>query len=59
MIKVINEIDIRKASDVERCRILIAIIKRRSGIYTRYKNSLVGKKYDEISGCNVAVYKKV
>ena len=40
MTKVINENDIRKASNIERCRILIAIIKRRSGIYTRYKNSL-------------------
>ena len=40
MIRVISEFDIRKASNIERCQLLIAIIKRRSGIYTRYKNSL-------------------
>ena len=40
MIKVISEIDVRNASNIERGRLLIAIIRRRSGIYTRYKNSL-------------------
>ena len=36
MKKVINEEDIRKASDIEKCKLLIAIIKRTSNIYTRY-----------------------
>lgn len=40
---VINEIDIINASNIERCKLLIAIIRRRSGIYTRYKNSLRGE----------------
>lgn len=40
MIKVINENDIRIASNIERCRLLIAIIERTSNIYTRRKNTL-------------------
>lgn len=44
MKKVINEEDIRKANNVERCRLLIAIIKRTSNIYTRHKNTLKEKK---------------
>ena len=40
MIKVINENDIRIANNIERCRLLIAIIERTSNIYTRYKNTL-------------------
>lgn len=40
MKKVINEEDIRKADNAERCRILIAIIKRTSSIYARYKDTL-------------------
>ncbi len=42
MIKVINENDIRIASNIERCRLLIAIIERTSNIYTRRKNTLKG-----------------
>ena len=40
MKKVINEKDIIEANNMERCQILLAIIKRTSNIYTRYKNSL-------------------
>lgn len=40
MKRVIKEEDIRKANDLERCKLLIAIIKRTSNIYTRYKNTL-------------------
>lgn len=40
MKKAINEKDIRKSSNVERCKLLIKIINRTSIIYTRYKNSL-------------------
>lgn len=40
MKRVINEEDIRKANNLERCKLLIAIIKRTSNIYTRYKNTL-------------------
>lgn len=40
MIKVINEEDVRKANNIERCQIILAIIKRTSNIYTRYKNTL-------------------
>lgn len=43
MKKVVNEQDIKKASNIERCQILIAIIKRTSNIYTRYKHSLSKK----------------
>lgn len=46
MKKVINETDVRNASNIERCRLLIAIIKRTSSIYTRYKNSLKGGVYE-------------
>ena len=46
MKKVINEEDIRKSNDLERCRLLISIIKRTSSIYTRYKNSLKGGVYE-------------
>ena len=40
MIKVINEKDVRRANNIERCKILIAIIKRTSNIHTRHNNSL-------------------
>lgn len=40
MKKVINEEDIRKANNIERCKLILAIIKRTSSIYTRYKNAL-------------------
>lgn len=40
MKKIISDKDIKKANNIERCRMLIAIIKRTSDIYTRYKNSL-------------------
>lgn len=40
MKRVINEEDIRKANDLERCQIILAIIKRTSSIYARYENSL-------------------
>lgn len=46
MQKVINEEDIRKSSNIERCKLLIAIIKRTSSIYARYKNSLKEGKYE-------------
>lgn len=36
MKKVINEKDIIKANNIERCQILLAIIKRTSNIHTRY-----------------------
>ncbi len=44
MKKVINEEDIRKANNLERCRLILAIIKRTSNIHTRYKNTLKEKK---------------
>lgn len=47
MKKVINEEDIRKASNTERCKLLIAIIKRTSSIYTRYKNTLKEEKSEK------------
>lgn len=37
MKKVINETDVRNASDIERCKF------RKSNIYTRYKNTLKGE----------------
>lgn len=40
MKKVINEEDIRKANNLERCQIILAIIRRTSSIHTRYKNTL-------------------
>lgn len=40
MRKVINEEDIRKANNIERCKLILAIIKRTSSIHTRYKNTL-------------------
>lgn len=52
MKKVINEEDIRKSNDLERCRLLIAIIKRTSSIYTRYKNSLKGGVYEQYNERN-------
>lgn len=36
MIKVINEEDVRKATEIEKCEMILAIIKRTSSIYTRY-----------------------
>lgn len=42
MRRVINEKDIREASNLERCQMILAIIKRTSNLYTRYKNSLRG-----------------
>lgn len=47
MKKVINEQDIRKASNIERCKFLIAIIKRTNSVYARYKNTLKEKKYEK------------
>ena len=44
MKKVINEEDIRKASNIERCQIILAIIKRTSSIHTRYKDTSKEKK---------------
>lgn len=50
MRKMINEKDIRKANDIEKCQIVLAIIKRTSSIYTRYKNTLKGcKNMNEIT----------
>lgn len=40
MRKVINEEDIRKANNIERCKLILAIIKRTSIVYARYKNAL-------------------
>lgn len=40
MKKVINEADIKNASNAERCKLILAIIKRTSSIHTRYKNAL-------------------
>ena len=40
MKKVINEEDIRKATNLERCKLILAIIKRTSNIHTRHKNAL-------------------
>lgn len=40
MKKVINEIDIKNASNLERCQIIIGIIKRTNNIHTRFKNTL-------------------
>lgn len=42
MKKVINENDIKKANNAEKCKLILAIIKRTSSIYTRYKNTLKG-----------------
>lgn len=44
MIKVINEEDVKKATEVEKCEMILAIIKRTSSIYARYKNTLKGCK---------------
>lgn len=38
MIKIINELDIRKASDIERCQIIIGIIQGKN-IYKNSKTS--------------------
>lgn len=38
--KIINEEDIRKANNIEKCELLISIIKRTSNIYSRHENSL-------------------
>ena len=60
MIKVISEFDIRNASNIERCRLLIAIIRRRSGIYSRYKNSLKEwKNMDITNETRAESYKKI
>lgn len=40
MRKVISEEDIRKSNNIERCQLLISIIKRTSNIHSRYKNAL-------------------
>ena len=40
MKKVINEEDIRKETNLERCKLILAIIKRTSNIHTRHKNAL-------------------
>ena len=37
MKKIISEIDIREANNMERCELLISIIKRTSNIYTRHR----------------------
>lgn len=42
MEKIINENDIKKAGNAERCEMILAIIKRTSNLYTRYKNTLKG-----------------
>lgn len=34
--KIINEEDIRKANNIEKCELLISIIKRTSNIHTGY-----------------------
>lgn len=44
MKKVINENDIKKANNAERCELILAIIKRTSSIHTRYKNTLKEEK---------------
>ena len=44
MIKVINENDIKQANNIDRCKMMLLIIKRTSNIYTRYKNSLKEKR---------------
>jgi len=49
MKKVIDKEDIRKANNIERCKLLIAIIKRTSGIYTRHKNTLKEKNMKDIN----------
>lgn len=48
MKKVINEEDIRKANNIERCKIMLAIIKRTSNIHARHKNTLKEKKMKNI-----------
>lgn len=40
MKKVINEEDIKKLNNIDRCKILIEIIKRTNILYTRHKNTL-------------------
>ena len=40
MKKAINENDIKKASNAERCKLILAIIKRTSNLHTRRKNTL-------------------
>ena len=40
MKKVINENDIKKANNAERCKLILAIIKRTNNVYARYKNTL-------------------
>ena len=45
MKEVINEEDIKEANNVERCKMILAIIKRTSSIHTRYKNTLKEEKW--------------
>lgn len=35
--KIIKEVDFRRLNNADKCKALIEIIKRRSGIYTRIK----------------------
>lgn len=42
MKKIISEKEIKKANNIERCQIILAIIKRTSSICTRYKDILKG-----------------
>lgn len=52
MKKVINENDIRKSNNLERCQMILAIIKRTSNIYTKYKNSLRRKSHEQYNQRN-------
>jgi len=45
MKKVINEEDIRRATNIERCKILLAIIRRTGNVHTRHKDTL-SKDYE-------------
>lgn len=46
MKKVINENDFKKANYIEKCELILAIIKRTSNIYTRSKNTLKEEKHE-------------
>lgn len=50
MKKVVNRNDIKNADNIERCQIILEIIKRTSNIYTRNKNTLEEcKKMNDIT----------
>lgn len=38
MRKIINENDLKKANNAQKCKLILEIIKRTSYLYTRYKN---------------------